>query len=563
MLRSTFLGYKTATSALKVNQNHMDVTGQNISNINTKGYTRQRLDISSLSFNTSNMKFGSTGVVIGQGVEANGVSQFRDAFLDLRYRIEAAKSGSEYVQLEALSDLESVFDEISMDKLDAQFSDLAAQLHSLTSSPSDPVMEGVVRTSAEILTQMLNDYSRDIETIYEQQLSYLENGAVQKINELTKNIAKLNQQIKESNISDNPALELNDERNMLIDELSCYIDIEVDIEPLNIGGGKTIDELVIRLNGTINELVNRNFSNKVEVIYDDTDITKINITEFVKDAEGIVQKNLDGSPMYKTDPVNITSKIKGGQIDGYLKFLNGKGEFATAADTDSVTGYEKAADIKGIQYYKNMLDTLAFQFADTMNDLNRVPNTYNADGTVATWDLRDLFEERKNVATDPDVGITAGNIKISSAWASATDSYITNTIKKKAAGDEDNTGAVDNILRMIDAFNAKNTFKTNVDFDGDDIIDVTQKDLFKGTFQEFLSYTTTKLNLQTADVQISYATYSETQFHIDYARSSMSSVDLNEEGVNLLQYSKSYNAAARLMTTLDEMLETLINRMGV
>lgn len=548
MLRSTFLGYKTATSALKVNQNHMDVTGQNISNINTKGYTRQRLDISSLSFNTSNMKFGSTGVVIGQGVEANGVSQFRDAFLDLRYRIEAAKSGSEYVQLEALSDLESVFDEISMDKLDAQFSDLAAQLHSLTSSPSDPVMEGVVRTSAEILTQMLNDYSRDIETIYKQQLSYLENGAVQKINELTKNIAKLNQQIKESNISDNPALELNDERNMLIDELSCYIDIEVDIEPLNIGGGKTIDELVIRLNGTINELVNRNDSSKITITKPDDEgyyITEILLTN--KDDE----------------ETKVTDFIKGGQIDGYLKFLNGKGEFATAADTDSVTGYEKAADIKGVQYYKNMLDTLAFQFADTMNDLNRVPNTYNADGTVATWDLRDLFEERKNVATDPDVGITAGNIKISSAWASATDSYITNTIKKKAAGDEDNTGAVDNILRMIDAFNAKNTFKTNVDFDGDDIIDVTQKDLFKGTFQEFLSYTTTKLNLQTADVQISYATYSETQFHIDYARSSMSSVDLNEEGVNLLQYSKSYNAAARLMTTLDEMLETLINRMGV
>ena len=562
MLRSTFLGYKTATSALKVNQNHMDVTGQNISNINTKGYTRQRLDISSLSFNTSNMKFGSTGVVIGQGVEANGVSQFRDAFLDLRYRMEAAKSGSEYIQLEALSDLESVFDEISMDKLDAQFSDLSAQLHSLTSSPSDPVMEGVVRTSAEILTQMLNDYSRDIETIYEQQLSYLENGAVQKINELTKNIAKLNQQIKESNISDNPALELNDERNMLIDELSCYIDIEVDIEPLNIGGGKTIDELVIRLNGTINELVNRNFSNKVEVIDDDTDITKINITEFVKDAEGIVQKNLDGSPMYKTDPVNITSKIKGGQIDGYLKFLNGKGEFATEKDIDKENGYEIAAEVKGVQYYSNMLDTLANKFATVMNDLNRVPESFDTDGKPDFGTgTKPLFEAR---GTDPTAPITAGNIKIAAAWASTTDSYITNTIKEKAAGDEDNTGAVDNILRMINAFNAKNDFITNIDKNNDGTIEEDeQANLFKGTFQEFLSYTTTKLNLQTADVQISYATYSETQFHIDYARSSMSSVDLNEEGVNLLQYSKSYNAAARLMTTLDEMLETLINRMGI
>ena len=170
-------------------------------------------------------------------------------------------------------------------------------------------MEGVVRTSAEILTQMFNDYSRDIETIYNQQLNYLENGAVEKVNELTKNIAKLNQQIKESNISGNPALELNDERNMLVDELSNYIDIEVDIEPLNIGGGKTIDELVIRLSGTTYELVNRNNSNTISV----------------NEQNGLIKIELTGA----TDMDDITNFIKGGQIDGYLKFLNGKGEFAT------------------------------------------------------------------------------------------------------------------------------------------------------------------------------------------------------------------------------------------
>jgi flagellar hook-associated protein 1 FlgK len=248
MLRSTFLGYKTATSALKVNQNHMDVVGQNISNINTKGYTRQRLDISSVAFNTSNLKYGTSGPIIGQGVNATGVSQFRDAFLDLRYRMEAAKAGSEQVQLEALMDLETVFDEISMDKLDAQFSDLLTQLHSLTSSPSDPVMEGVVRTSAEILTQMFNDYARDLDTIYDQQLEYLQNGAVKKVNELTKNIAKLNQQIKESNISGNPALELNDERNMLIDELANlakYLGLNTVADEAKLNDKKEVSEWAV------------------------------------------------------------------------------------------------------------------------------------------------------------------------------------------------------------------------------------------------------------------------------------------------------------------------------
>ncbi|MPN22422.1 hypothetical protein SDC9_169805 [bioreactor metagenome] len=184
----------------------------------------------------------------------------------MRYRAEAAKTGSVDVQLEALSDLESVFDEMSMDGLDAQFSDLLEQLHSLTSSPSDPVLEGVVRTSAQMLTQMFNDYSRKIDTVRNQQLEYLEKGAIVKVNQLMENIADLNQQIKESNISGNPALELNDERNMLIDELSSFLDIKVEVTPLDIGGGKSVDELVIKLGETEIELVNRNVNSEVEIV---------------------------------------------------------------------------------------------------------------------------------------------------------------------------------------------------------------------------------------------------------------------------------------------------------
>lgn len=541
MLRSTFLGYKTAASALKVNQNHMDVVGQNISNINTDGYTRQRLDINSVSFNTGNLKFATPGIIIGQGVEAKGVSHLRDAFLDLRYRKEAAKSGSEQVQLEALSDLESVFDEISMDKLDAQFSDLLLQLHSLTGSPSDPVIEGVVRTSAQMLTQMLNDYSRDIDTVYKQQLSYLQNGALVKVNQLTENIAKLNKQIKESNISGNSALELTDERDLLIDELSNYIDIEVDIIPLNIGAGKDIDELVIRLSGNEYELVNRNNSSTISA----------------KAENGIIKIELTD-----TTAVNdISNYINGGQIDGYIKFLNGKGEFATDIETEI---YTKAADVKGLQYYQNMLNTLANKFATVMNELNREPETYKMDGTAETWKIKPLFEARDADPSDPNTEIiTAGNIKITAEWAGASGSYITNTTNEVIEG-ADASGATDNILRIINAFKTKNNFTSNADKDSNGTIESGEQiNLFEGTFQEFLSYTTTKLNLQAANVQTSYETYSETLFHIDYARSSMSSVDLNEEGVNLLQYSKSYNAAARLMTTLDEMLDTLINRMGV
>lgn len=525
MLRSTFLGYKTATSALTVSQNQMDVVGQNISNVNTTGYTRQRVDINSVSFRTNNLKYGPAGVVIGQGVEASGVSQYRDSFLDLRYRTESSKAGSQEVQLSALSDLEAVFDEITTDGLDAQFSDLLEQLHSLTSSPSDPVLEGVVRTSAEMLTQMFNNYSAQIQTIKDQQQTYLKDGAIEKVNQLLDNIAELNSQIKADNISGNPALELNDKRNTLIDELSSYLDIETEVVPLDIGGGKKIDELVIKLKLSDNNMVNivdrdkyAEFSSALDSASSDV---KVELT-----------KNIDNS-YTNTD---LTDLIDKGQIGGYIKFLNGKGDFADKIDVDSQT--------KGVQYYQKMLDTLANKFATEMNELNIKTN---ADGTITGY----LFVARNDSGTDDYTGFTAANIKISDAWADSTNSYIKNTTVDTAG---DNSGATDNILRMISKFQEKMDFTTGEN--------PTDKVLFKGSFQEFLSFTTTRLNLQVADVETSYETYSETQFQIEYSRNSLSSVDLNEEGVNLLTYSKSYNAAARLMTTIDEMLDTLINQMA-
>ena len=324
MLRPTFLGYKVATSAMKVNQNTMDVVGQNISNINTAGYTRQRLDISSVSINARNLKYGMPGFTIGQGVQANGVSQFRDPFLDLRYRVQSAKAGSQEVQLDALNDLAGVLDETLKDGIEAQLSDLLAQFQTLSTKPSDPVIEGVVRTSAQMLAQMFNNYSQQINTIKEQQMSYLEDGAIEKINQLMRNIATLNQEIKENNIAGNPALELNDERNLLIDELSEYLDIEVVATPESIGGGRTIDILSIELKGSDDGGVP---SKNIKLV-DNNKYSELNIDNAVTDKVALKLKALDG-----TTYNDFNSNIKGGKIEGYLKFLNGKGDFATSADS--------------------------------------------------------------------------------------------------------------------------------------------------------------------------------------------------------------------------------------
>jgi flagellar hook-associated protein 1 FlgK len=404
MLRSTFAGFKTASSALKVSQSLLDVVGQNMANVNNEGYTRQRLDISSVSSSSSNLKYGTNSVAIGQGVVSTGLSQCRDAFLDLRYRQQSALTGSEDIQSEALRELENVFDEIETDGLDAQFSDFIDQLQSLTSSPSDAVVESVVKTSASMLCQIFNNYSDQINTIKDEQTSYLRDGAIVDVNQLMKNIAELNEEIKKDNISGTPALELNDQRNALLDELSSYMDIEVNLTATPIGGGNEIDVLSVTLRESGMKLIDNGEYSVLGVAGAGTDYTGISL---LKSIDNTLNNPSDpGSGLKYQDGTDITGAMTSGQIGGYIKMLNGQGEFGASGSPDD----------RGLQYYEKMLDTLAGKFAEVMNDCNRTKKL-DADGNPLTdADGNYIYEDKLLFEAEGSGTVLAANIKISEAW---------------------------------------------------------------------------------------------------------------------------------------------------
>ena len=85
MIRSTFAGFTTAQLAMSASQRALDVTGQNIANINTRGYSKQRLEISSLNNSGASFYSSKNGAKVGYGVEVTGISQLRDPFLDVQY----------------------------------------------------------------------------------------------------------------------------------------------------------------------------------------------------------------------------------------------------------------------------------------------------------------------------------------------------------------------------------------------------------------------------------------------------------------------------------------------
>ncbi|WP_304508379.1 flagellar hook-associated protein FlgK [Anaerotignum sp.] len=523
-MRSTFAGFTAAQLGLRASQYGLNVTGQNISNINTTGYTRQVVDQVSLNLNKSG-RYASVANV-GYGTLVTGISQVRDPYLDIRFRNEVSKVGETDVKLAGLQELESVLDEVTSDGMQTQLSDLKTMLQKLSGKVGSEEYDNMVKSSAESLTKYINQCAKQLETIRSNQEYSLTEVDVPEINNILSNIAELNKSIKDGQINGTPALELVDQRNTLIDELASYVKIDVSYVPTKINDNLSIDELKIDFVGENNTINLLNHLDHVNFeIPDGT--TQLNIV----DSDGNPIKDSGGNVIGE----DIYDELTSGSLKGSLEFLNSSGAFDGTSNA-----------FRGIGYYEKMLDLMANKLASTFNDLN---NAGLPSGT--------LPEDLHNMFSSSDGGeITAKNICVASGWS---DSEYGITASVKADGSTPASGENDNILKMIDALQVDQSFVDEGTLP-DDTDDVT---MFEGTFHEFVSNLNTTLGIDVKSTKELLDNYVSVANEISDAKDSISGVSLDEEGINLLKYQKSYAAAARLMTTLDEALDTLINKMGI
>ncbi len=547
-MSSTFSGFYIARSGIQAARANLQITGQNMANVNTEGYTRQRVDTSAIAATGNNMRYSNKAdVSIGQGVSTDGTSQIRDKFLDVRFRRENAKVGDSTARMNALSDVENIVDETSNDGLSKQFKDLVSKLQTLSSNAGDPVTESIVRTSASMLTKMFNNTASQISEVKDQQLSYLQDNAIQSANQLLFNIAQINKEIKSADVSGAPALELIDQRNTMIDKLSAYANIEVDSNPVSVGAGRTVDELSINLVGKNGEKYNLISNDK----YTQFSLKKDpSTTDVITDPVQIQLTTSNGSPVVSTGAGTAFSndQVTAGAFHGYLAVLNGEGAYDTTSSNPSDPNYSDSNDttsVQGIPYYQKMLDTLANKFASIMN----AANSTNTDGVGYN---KPMFTASDGVSTGDS--ITAANISISSAWQNATGSYLTNT-KTTLDPSIDNSKSSNNILYMINQFSTAMTFTTKNDGTGTLI--------FKGTMQDSVTNLTDTLGLEIQDVTRQNSTYTSELGSISDSINQNSAVSIDEEGINLIMFNQALTASSRFMTTLDEALDTIINKMGI
>lgn len=540
-MRPTFLGFETQKRTLQLAQKNLDITGNNISNINTPGYTRQRVDMYSMyvSGNRSIRWSSPTNRLSlqGQGVNAYGVSQLRDIFIDKRYRENVAIESETSTKTKILTDIEDELDNFESDGLQYHVQQFFNALQDYSVEKPDSADVATIATNTAVnLCRLLNFYDmklKEIESTYVGELS----DTVDYINKIVDEMNILNDKIAKEKIhfgEEYGPNELYDQMNLYIDELATYGNIEFW---QNSNGTYSVKMANVDILDGENFKTNR-------LIMKDYDTYGRAVVFF--------ESGVD---------LNLTS----GSLKAYIDMLNGNGVYATGGQNST----------HGIAYFKTAIDEFARTIANVFNTAN------GADDDPS----RMMFEADVEGAL-----ITAGNIHVAEAWRkdptmigqvrildpqTGEYKYGFDEMKdemrdpNKVYGettDKDGNPTGKEDASKLETSNMVNLQNTNVLYL---ISQFNNKSLefgnchdFNGSVYEYITFVSDRLGL-TIDYENSrYETAVSTVDGLLDARDDISGVQMDEEGINMLNYQKWYNASSRMVTALDDLLDKLINGTG-
>jgi flagellar hook-associated protein 1 FlgK len=218
---STFSALNAATTALWAQRRALDVTGQNIANVNTDGYSRQRVDLQAIGGSVV-PAFYSTSPGIGAGVSADEVTRIRDAFLEGRGHVETANSARMTVQSDAYGLVEDAFREPGKTGIQSLLSDVWNGFEDVANNPKDDAARAQVLQQLGTLVGGIHFSQEALGAQWGQTRENLQ-VLVKDVNASAATIAELNKAIKGAHQSDLPANDLTDQRDLLVMKLAGQV----------------------------------------------------------------------------------------------------------------------------------------------------------------------------------------------------------------------------------------------------------------------------------------------------------------------------------------------------
>ncbi len=560
-------GLDIATRALRAQQLAVNVVGHNIANVNTPGFSRQEVRFRADAVTgVGNQLRDPLFAQVGGGVIAPDIRRIRDVFIDLQVRQVTEAQGKYSIKAEALKQMETIFNEPGDSGLNSLFGKFWTSWSDLSNQPESLAVRTAVYENAQNVIAGLKRTDQQLRLVQANVNRRVE-IAVTDINSLGTQIAALNEQIRRLDVTGNAAIDLKDQRDLLIDKLSklvntSYVEqpdgtVTVYLRSQPYITSNQVDKLTISANNTNQGFFDVKYadgslvSNIGGELQGLLELRDTNLTTRIADLNKLATDFMTR--------VNLVHRIGRGVLEpmpppqpAFLNFFAGT-DIATMAVDPAV-----AADLNKIRAAVNytITGTAAVNSANiavsgTPNDLR--PGTWSivdngAGGLTATFTPQ-VF----NPAPPPDF------------IAGAPEPPVVGTI---AAGGTNTTLIPGVVLRASSPFVAGGaatltltpTKAVSGPGDGSNALNIADlRPVFDAVYQSYV----TSLGVEVQEARGLAENQDVLVQHLEGLRQGVQGVNLDEEMTSLVKFQHAYDAAARVLTVVDEMLEHLIMRTGV
>jgi len=531
-MRSTFHGLETAKRSLFTQQAALYTTGHNIANANTPGFSRQVVNMQATRpIEAPGFMRSNAPGQLGTGVEYVSITRMREAFLDDQFRNENQLLGSWTVQQDTLEKLEKIVNEPSETGIRTVLDNFWKAWSDLSKDPESITGRKIVRETAKALADAFNSTSRQLAAL---SADLTENISIKadEINTKLTAIAELNAQIRRiEGLGDN-ANDLRDRRDLLVDELSKIVNVRV----VELADGYTVTMGGVTL--LAGSVVTPVSAASLESAFSSGDLTGGEVygmivsrdryvADYQKQLDAMVQTLADGEirvtiPEGSVLPDNTVLDVV--MPDGSIQ----RGVVFTGASRTVPPGGITVI-VKGL----NGLHQLGYNFNTSGGGPEKGPPFFVAAGGGP---------------------LTAANIALNPA-IDADPSRIATSMRTvvNGSGQEEVVRGNNQLALLISQLK-------------DAAFDFSQSAaplLQQGTLNDYFRSVVGQLGVQGQEAARQAENQRIIVDQIDSRRMSVSGVSLDEEMANMIKFQHAYNAAARVMTAVDEMLDRIINGMGL
>lgn len=574
-------------SGLQAAQTALNTTSHNLANVYTEGYTRQLAFTSDKTYTTYSRS--SNGILqVGLGVSASSTSRVRAILLDLRYRKEVGRQGFYDAQYEAVSEIQTLIGETEGVRFQESLENLWSAISEMAKTPDSLVYRSELIMNAEtFLDRAKSIYNELID--YQKNLNTQIQNTVDQINAYGEEINELNIKISGFEAAGESANDLRDRRDLILDKLAnliniSYVEEENHYVTVKAEGTQFVTEGGVFHMATAELDADKN-SNYLSCIWPHLDNQEVfSLTEEISTANKNDIGSLKGYLLARGDFVGKYTDVEATRAENYdLTTPEGQADYAAALDF-----YDKNVDCCVIVKMQTLFDALINGIVTTINDIlspttTEVPagvtsftdadgNVYAA-GTVKILDTNtstgddgemppeELFSRegtKRYIEVTGDDGNTYYMYNQYNAFGteslytlsnlSVNQTILENYYKlpfKTLEGDND----LEKGRELVEAWDMK-----FANLDPGNLTKLT----FKEYYNEFIYAIGNEGNLYQAVALNQYTTACQ----VDDARTQITGVSSEEELTNMIRYQSAFNASSRYVTTIADMLEYIIEKLG-